>query len=63
MGVSDMAWYQDHLDAYHSKITLPKTEAVTKAMEQVRILMPAAAELTYAKMYFCCVALLVKIIP
>jgi len=38
-----------------------ETEAFANAMEQVRILMPAAAELTYAKLYFCCVALLVKI--
>lgn len=36
-------------------------ETFSEAMEQVRILMPAAAELPHAKLYFCCIALLVKI--
>gem|GEM_PF-413095 len=38
-----------------------ETERFTKAVKQVRMLIPAAAELPYAKLYFCCIALLVKI--
>jgi len=38
-----------------------ETEAFTKAMEQVRIIMPVTSGLIHAKLYFCCVALLIKI--
>jgi len=56
---------QDEYSLMESRLILAEyyyeTEAFANAMEQIRVLMPAAAELTHAKLYFCCVALLVKI--
>lgn len=38
-----------------------ETDALTQAMKQLHIVLPLAAELTNAKLYFCCIALLTKI--